>query len=511
MMRNKSYVLVLGLLVWLMSASAGVSYAMPSYVYSLGDTTMVADVADTSSVQQDSLYLQMFSQQQDTVKKEKDRGYDAGRYVNIRRQRSVDLTPFVSQKFMDNTFVSLRATTLKLASEDYSFGMQGGLSVGKWLHEDHGVRVNIDCGTWTDNFDVSPITGMELSASYLFNLTSYVGGYRTNRLAEIFIVAGAGYSNSMLSKRTGAEMGTLRVGHAFTGHVGANLNLRLFRNFDFFVEPQAVLYTNGMAVSYAGNWRSWMAAFRASFGLTYNISPSPSPDSYRLLPRTDGWFVTVLGGPHFQNSEMVYTRLGADNALGVHGAIGLGKYYTEYFAVRYTASFCRGSWREYDGEEMPCNYFTARAEAMIDAVGLVKLAINAPGARKKAAKATGRSGASSASDAAGGAGASGARSRKLSGRLSERRPFFSASLLIGPEIGYMHKVDQTLVVATPYIGLTGGIQAKFNLTPRFSLFAEPRFSLLPYDAPANDPTTLNDNRNYYDSILNFNLGIEFLL
>ena len=475
----------------------------------------LSESADTAFVSTDDIRKNFATQQQDTVKKVVDRGRDVSRLVNSRRQRSVDVTPFVSQKFMDNTFVSLRATTLKLASEDYSFGMQGGLSVGKWLHEDHGVRVNLDCGTWTDNFDVSPITGMELSASYLFNLTSYVGGYRTNRLAEIFIVAGAGYSNSMLSKRTGVEMGTLRVGHAFTGHVGANLNLRLFRNFDFFVEPQAVLYTNGMAVSYAGNWRSWMAAFRASFGLTYNISPSPSPDSYRLLPRTDGWFVTVLGGPHFQNSEMVYTRLGADNALGVHGAIGLGKYYTEYFAVRYTASFCRGSWREYDGEEMPCNYFTARAEAMIDAVGLVKLAINAPGARKKAAKATGRSGASSASDAAGGAGAldgaSGARSRKLSGRLSERRPFFSASLLIGPEIGYMHKVDQTLVVATPYIGLTGGIQAKFNLTPRFSLFAEPRFSLLPYDAPANDPTTLNDNRNYYDSILNFNLGIEFLL
>lgn len=466
----------------------------------------LSESADTAFVSTDDIRKNFATQQQDTVKKVVDRGRDVSRLVNSRRQRSVDVTPFVSQKFMDNTFVSLRATTLKLASEDYSFGMQGGLSVGKWLHEDHGVRVNLDCGTWTDNFDVSPITGMELSASYLFNLTSYVGGYRTNRLAEIFIVAGAGYSNSMLSKRTGVEMGTLRVGHAFTGHVGANLNLRLFRNFDFFVEPQAVLYTNGMAVSYAGNWRSWMAAFRASFGLTYNISPSPSPDSPRLLPRTDGWFVTVLGGPHFQNSEMVYTRLGADNALGVHGAVGLGKYYTDYFAIRYTASFCRGSWREYDGKEMPCNYFAARAEAMIDAVGLVKLAINAPGARKKAAKA----GSDGVSDRASG-GASGGASDGAPGRLSERRPFFSASLLIGPEIGYMHKVDETLVVGTPYIGITGGVQAKFNLTPRFSLFAEPRFSLLPYDAPANDPTTLNDNRNYYDSILNFNLGIEFLL
>lgn len=436
-------------------------------VSSLAQVVQVDSLAaEDTVVYSDEELLKMFaSQKQDTVKKVVDRGFDVSRMVNARRQRAQDHTPFTSTPFMANTFASARLKTVKLLAEDYSFGLMGGVSFGKWLHEDHAVRLGYSLGKWQDNYDGSPITAMELDASYLFNLTSYVGGYRTNRLCEVMIVSGIGYANSFHKDK---------LTHAFSAHVGAKVNLRLFKDVDFFVEPVAALYTNGMAVSYAGNWRTWLSAFQTSVGLTYNIMPSRSPESQKLLPRTDGWFVSLFGGPHFQNSALVYEHVGLGSSIGVHMALGIGKHYNDFFGFRFSGAFSRGSWVRYGDKEYPCNYFVARAEGMLDLVSLFK-----PGDEKT--------------------------------RLS-------ASILLGPEVGYMHKVDhelqdnnKELIIGSTYLGLTGGVQLKARLTSRFSLFGEPRFSVIPYEAPYYDDISLNDYRNYYDGIFNFNFGIEFLL
>ncbi len=435
--------------------------------------TLSVPTADSLSVQpadtvelSDSAYMaQRAAELSSKEVKVVNRGFDVSRMVNARRQRAADFTKFSATPFMANTFVSARARTIKMLTEDYSFGLMGGVSFGKWLHEDHAVRLGYSVGKWQDNFDGSPITAMELEASYLFNLSSYVGGYRTNRLCEVMIVSGIGYANSFHQHK---------LTHAFSAHVGANVNLRLFKNIDFFIEPAAALYTNGMAVSYAGNWRTWLSAFHASAGLTYDIMPSRSPDSPGLKPRTDGWFVSLYGGPHFQNSDLVYDHVGLGTSLGVHMALGIGKYYTDFFAFRFSGAFSRGTWVQYGDEEYPCNYFVARAEGVLDFVSLLS--------------------------------------------RGEKKPIFAASLVLGPEIGYMHKIDhelkdnsKELIIGATYLGLTGGVQLKARLTPRFSLFLEPRFSLIPYEAPFYDDISLNDYRNYYDGVFNFNFGIEFLL
>lgn len=452
-------------------------FNMASYAQS--DTVVVADTAadtlavtDTMLSAEDVMKL-LTSPKADTVKKVVDRGRDVSRYVNVRRQRAADVSPFVSERFVDNTFVSLRGSMFKLVPEDYSFGLAGGLSFGKWLHQDHALRLDLDYGKWTDNLDGSPITDIEIGASYLFNLSSYVGGYRSNRLCEVSLVTGFGYSNSTRVRILDGMSKDVATGHSVHGSVGLNLNLRIFRDFDLFIEPAASVYSNGVALYYTGNWRKWMAAFRGAVGLTYNIRSRAPEVSPKQFPRDKGWFVAVMGGPHFQNSDLVYKELGLGKALGVHVGLSVGKYYTDYFAVRYSAAYSRGAWIVYGDEEMPCNYFSVRAEGMLDAVGLVR-------------RAVGKS-------------------------VEDSRPLFALSLLCGPEIGYMYKVDRNLVVNTAYMGLTGGIQAKVNLTGRFSLFLEPRFLVLPYEAPSHDPTSANNYRNYYDGLFNINLGIEFML
>ena len=432
------------------------------------DTLAVPD-----SISDEELLRSLLAPQSaDTVAKVKDKGFDVSKMINARRSRAADVTPFESKPFLKNTFASLRLTSLTMANDDYSSGLQAGLSFGKWLAPDHAVRINLESGLWNDNFDVEPVLGSELSASYIFNLTSYAFGYRTNRFFEMSLLGGLGVANSTLTQYRAGQTGKMS-GTAFTAHVGTHLNLRVFKNIDFFLEPQAVIYTNGMAVSNSGNWRSVLAAFRGTFGLTYNIQPSYQGDSPLLLDRSNGYFVSLMMGPSYQNSRLVYETVGLARALGVQVALSIGKYYTDYFAVRYSGGYTRGTWVAYRDETYNCNYFSARAEGMFDVVRFVQ--------------------------------------RLVAGGAPEKISAFSGSILFGPEIGYMYKVDMNDVVQTLYMGMSCGVQAKYQLNKRLSLFVEPRFSIIPYDAPANDPTTLNDNRNYWDGVVNLNAGIEFTL
>ena len=442
-------------------------------VDSLLKDTAADTLAVPDSISDEELLKSLLAPQSaDTVAKVKDKGFDVSKMIHARRVRAADVTPFESKPFMKNTFATLRMTSLTMANDDYSSGLQAGLSFGKWLTPDHAVRINLESGLWNDNFDVEPVLGSELSASYIFNLTSYAFGYRTNRLFEVSLLGGLGIANSILTQHRPGQTGSMS-GTALTAHVGTHLNLRVFKNLDFFLEPQAVIYTNGMAVSNAGNWRSVLAAFRGTFGLTYNLQQSYHGDSPLLLDRSNGYFVSLMMGPSYQNSRLVYETVGLARALGVQVALSVGKYYTDYFAVRYSGGYTRGTWVAYKEETYNCNYFSARAEGMFDVVRFVQ--------------------------------------RLVAGGTPEKVSAFSGSILFGPEIGYMYKMDMKDVIQTLYMGMSGGIQAKCHVNKRLSLFVEPRFSIIPYDAPANDPTTLNDHRNYWDAVINLNAGIEFTL
>ena len=429
------------------------------------DSISVSDApaaADTLLSAED--VMKMLSSPKDTANKVVDRGRDFSYLVNVRRQRSKDITPFTAKPFGSNSFVSARCTAVGMLTRegDYSMGLAGGVSYGKWLHEDHAVRLTASIGKWNENYRGGQVKPISLDASYLFNLSSYVGGYRTNRFCEVMVVAGLGYSNL-------SYQGLSR--NALNGHVGANINMRLFRDFDFFLEPVAVIYTNGMAVLY--NWRSWLPSVQVTCGITYNIKQSKSPDSPSLLPRTDGWFISLMAGPQIQNSNLVSNLVGIGKALGVHVDLGIGKYYTDWFAMRYSAAYSRHAWNVWDRKELHSNYFMVRAETMIDFFGLIRTAAGMEG-----------------------------------------NSIFALSLLCGPEIGYMHKVDtdesEYPVISSAYMSLTGGLQAKVDVNRRMSLFMEPRFSLVPYDAPSHDPMN-NKYKNFFDGIMNLNFGIEFKL
>lgn len=404
------------------------------------------------------------------VKKPKDKGVDVSRLINAHRMKPRNDVPFESSPFMKNTFFSLGMVTQLLELDHHSAGLCGTLAFGKWLHEDHALRAQLCLGKRRDNYDFTPITGTQFNLSYIFNVSSFVYGFRTNRLFETYLVAGVGYANSHFPGNI--ESGrTMVSGHSFTFHVGAKLNVRIFKSFDFFIEPLLAGMTDGVT-AYKETWRGVLPAFFGNVGLTYNVMQSYGKDSPALYPRNKGYFVSLMSGPHWQNSSLVYD-IGLADCIGVNVGLGVGKNYTDYFAMRYAFSFSRNPWVEYLGETYPCNYFSLRAEGMLDVLSLV-------------------------------------RYFKNHGK-DVRHKFLSTSVLFGPEIGYMYKKDMKDVVQSLYLGVTAGAQVKFRLTPMIALFVEPRFSIVPYAASCAYGESINRYKNYYDGVMNFNAGIELSL
>ena len=398
----------------------------------------------------DSLAAALQSAFTDTTEvKVRDRGFDASKYKMMKRYQPKDQVKFVSDYFSDNTFYQIRASSLKLAAPDYSFGIVAGFNFGKWFHEDHALRLNLSGGHWYDNFNGHGILSGELTMSYLFNVASYLGGYIPKRFCEFSVVAGGGYAVSGYTENWG---------HALTGHVGVNIDMKLSSVVSFFVEPLAKIYSNGMAVSRAGNWRSWLSAFEGSTGLSFELVPTKVE-----MPKKK-WFISILAGPQLQNSANVYDKVGLLHALGFNANLAVGQYFTDYFALRGTLSYSRHNWVRYDELLLYSHYYSVRAEGMFDFVEAFS---------------------------------------------KNEHHHLTFAILAGPEFGYMYKDDYgEEYISAPYIGLTAGAQLRFFLAPKLKLFFEPRFSLVPYMAKSYDKTTLNDFVNYYDGVINMNLGLE---
>lgn len=383
-----------------------------------------------------------------SVPKVRDKGYDASRYSMMKRYRPKSQT-FVSGKFMDNTFLSVNARSMKLATADYSFGMLGGLSFGKLFNPFCTVRISAAAGAWTDNFNGRRIAAIEVGADYLFNIVSYLDGYRPDRICELSLVAGLGYAFAGYKGHWG---------HAFTCHAGLNLSMRLLPGVNFFLEPKAAIYSNGMALSYAGNWRAWLAAFQGDFGISIS---NPERKGQLNTP----WFVSLSGGTRIQNSMIVRNDLGISKSCGMDYSLSAGRYFNRFSSIRASLSYGRSKWVVYNGN-LPyfTDYYSLGFDLLLDFVSMV------------------------------------------SGRDDN---LVAASILFGPEIGFMHKADIGNDINRAYMGLFGGVQLKFRVWRGISVFLEPGFRLIPYSAGAVNKATVNDCYNYYDGLLCLDLGVEY--
>lgn len=412
--------------------------------------TLAVSPADTSSVSP-----------ADSASSE-DRGFDALKYTLQKRYiyRGKD---FKSEKFTDNTFLSLHAGTeqfVPFGNSTYAWGLAARLSYGKWIDKYNALRLSLATEQHFRNVDRQHIWNVGFDVSHMFNLSAYFGGYNPARFFEISTVEGFRYRYSIMDGH-GYHAGAL--------HIGFNLKMNVAKNLDFFIEPLVSANSDGMDHSGGWNWRIYDIGYGGTMGVNWRFH---SFEPYRCPAETRGSsFVSVSAGPQYQNSDLVYDFDGFHRSLGAQYNISYGRWFSRVFALRLTGFFAHSRWKEYiDGTRKNTLYYGARVEGMLDVIRLFT-----PKDRY--------------GDGLG--------------------PHFSLSLLFGPEVGGMTKQELSDNINRLYLGLAGGVQAKYRVIDYLSVYVEPHFSVVPYNVVNESPEPLKHvGYNYYDGTFNINFGVE---
>ena len=379
------------------------------------------------------------------------RGFDASSFSMQKRWRPANAYQFRSDRLLDNVFVSAYLQGCSTFRTNYSDGPAAGISAGKWFNPYHAARVSLDFGRYNANYDAAKVTHFDFRASYMFNFVSYLYGYDPTRFFEASAVAGAGLS---YVGRSGAG------GFPLSAHLGVNATFRILGRFSLFMEPLFEIEGEALKLRRDDAWRGYVPAFNFKAGVTYNFFNRNVPADSYAAPFC--YFVSV--GGQLPSSATVLQSGSAMSATGLHFNAGVGFDCLDFLQLRPSV-FASGCLWDTDVSMVRKTSFYAgvRGEALLDLVALIS------GERKR----------------------------------------FGCSVLAGPEFGFFVKKDVEVTIGSLYAGLVGGVQCKYRLGERFSVFVEPRFSYVPYSTYTDDLSTVNDYRNYYDSLLSFSLGVEY--
>ena len=378
-------------------------------------------------------------------------GFNAMDYSMQKRFRPRNTSSFLNEKFTDNTFLHVTGGQFRFLDSQSCSGASAGIHYGKWFLPNHAFRLGAGFAFGRDNHDSRYMGQAFLRLSYMFDLISYIYGYDTSRFCVVSFVTGPGYA---LVRNSGV------TGHSFTSHIGANVSMRVFRTVDVFWEPLFEIYTGSSAIPQSGTRKRVVCAFSGSVGLSCRFAQ----DNVSAPPASENWFLFLSGGIQFQNSSAVYRKIGLGNALGMHLNAGVGKWCRDFLALRLSAFYSDCKWMKYyAGNPLPELYAGVRFEGQLDLVSLV-------------------------------------RGRKCR---------FSSSVLLGPEVGFFSKTDLNGKLSDLYVGLSTGLQANLKIASGVSLFVEPRLSIVPYSAPSDDATLVDAYRNYYDSVISVNVGLQY--
>ncbi len=367
---------------------------------------------------------------------------------------------FQSPKWYENSFISVYGGGYQLFKDDggtYSMGGKAGLAVGKWFDEVSGLRLAGYGNTYKVNMTAERAVSWGLDVSYMYNLTSNIRGEATaSRFYDIFLIGGAGISNPVFENDSDFNIG---------GHLGANLNLNLFKYLGFYFEPLARYEYTVPDRKVSDEGRSHHFSYNVNFGLTYNFI-GREYDRYQA-DYSEGQFISLLGGTQMDILNMTSARINFKEGLGPNFALSYGKWYSGLFALRSSLFYSNGVWSEYiERFTNRSQYFGFRLEAMFEFLHYIN-----------------------------------------DGKFPLR-----LSVLLGPEVGGMHKTDINETIFTPYFGFATGLQLKTRIAGPVSIFIEPRLSVVPYSFKTSG---LMDSDmahfNYGDLVGNLNLGIEIAL
>lgn len=386
--------------------------------------------------------------------------FNALEYSSQKRYRP-DNDRFISEGFFDNTFISAFVGAQQIApieSTTFCWGPVAGISFGKWFDPFSGIRLSASGNVFARNWDNRKPLNAGADLSYLFNITSYLDGYRMSRFCDLYTVAGAGYRASWLGGN---------VSHVGNIHAGFSLNMKTGKHIDLFVEPLVYLYSDGLAHTGEANWRRYNFSYGAQAGLKLNFIPEEGQRP--SIDYTEGTFISFSAGLQFQNTPYYRSTGKFLGSTGPQFLFSYGKWYTDICALRTSLLWSGNVWNSDGRYKLNSRYIGGRVEAMFDMIGIF---------------------------------------------LKDREnPVFSFYTIFGPEAGLFRKVDRTRDIAYPYLGLGAGMQFKFRMIDCISIYAEPHVSAIPYSyvVPTINHQLEGWRHNFCDWLFNLDIGLEISL
>lgn len=187
---------------------------------------------------------------------------------------------FVTNKFWDNWEISLGfGTGFSVYSSNNQgawgdrFGINGELSVTKWLHPVVGVRAGLMGGNYN-----TVRSGEKLTWPFLYghvdamaNLSNWIGGYKENRVYYAVLYAGMGLFGSNFTQESMNATNTHGRIANFAFNAGLLNKFRVSPSVDINLELRGIL---GMAslnpVAYSGRGR-FLGTGNVSVGVTYRF------------------------------------------------------------------------------------------------------------------------------------------------------------------------------------------------------------------------------------------------
>lgn len=370
---------------------------------------------------------------------------------------------FVSGKFTDNTFLSVKAggwSLFKNPVSGYSQGPVAGASFGKLLNVCNGLSAGLSGGALRRNADGVRVWNVCGEVAHSFDLTSYFHGYDPSRVLR-------------LSTYEGAALEILRASGSFGLGVrlfaGLEFSAQVARDFDVFFRPSLLLGSDGL--DRLSSPARCHGGYSLDFGVTTYFNRFRAPDdggreSFASWFTRDA-FISASAGAQFQASDLVSETVGFIPSARESLNLSYGRLLTGPLSARLSAFYGRDIWKGFsDGRQKNCFYGGARGELMFDPMFWYK---------------TGRG-------------------------------VFSMPFLFGPEAGLMLKPDDGYSIRRLYLGFTGGVQFRFNIARHLGLFLEPRVSIVPYSWKSRGGNVLVTTlANWYDTLYSLQAGVSIPL
>lgn len=387
--------------------------------------------------------------------------FNALEFSMQKRYRPVN-EPFVSERFLDNTFLRLSAGSCGLfpnSASSYSQGPVASVYIGKMFGPLNSVSVGASVSEFRRNVDGVRVWRGGVGFSHSFNFSSYFYGYSPSRILSI-------------STLEGAELGLVRAkgeyGAAMLLNVGLDMRAQIAREIELFFAPK-ILFGNDGLDKYPSP-QNCHFGYGFDFGILAHFNrhreDSGEKESFSSWFAKDA-FISFSGGAQFQISELVGKTAGYLPSTRESAALSYGRRLSGPLSLRLSAFYGRDIWKRFnDGRSLNCYYGGGRAELMFDTLHWWK----------------------------------------------RSRPVFSLPILLGPEAGLLWKPDEGYTIRRIYLGLTGGLQMRFNIARHFGLFIEPRMSLVPYSWKTRSGNVLvSSMTTWYDTLFSLQLGVNIPL